>query len=41
VKLPVCRRHIPQEQVWGNPGSPVARNRMLPQRQPPSKTRKI
>ena len=36
VRLPVCRRHMPQEQVWGKSGAPVALNRTWPQKQPPS-----
>lgn len=37
VSAPLWRWHILQEQVCGQPGEPVARNRIFPQRQPPSK----
>ena len=36
VSAPECRWHIRQEQVWGHPAWPVARNRMCPHRHPPS-----
>jgi hypothetical protein len=36
VGAPECRWHMWQEQVCGLPGDPAARNRMFPQRQPPS-----
>lgn len=36
VSAPECRWHIRQEQVWGDPAGPVARNRMCPHRHPPS-----
>jgi hypothetical protein len=36
VRAPECLRQLSQEQVWGLPGSPVTRNRIEPQRQPPS-----
>jgi hypothetical protein len=37
VSAPECRRQLSHEQVCGWPGAPVVRNRMAPQRQPPSK----
>jgi hypothetical protein len=36
VSAPEWRWHILQEQVWGQLPGPVALNRMLPQRHPPS-----
>jgi hypothetical protein len=36
VSAPECRWHIRQEQVWGDPAGPVARNRMCPHRHPPT-----
>lgn len=35
VRPPEWRWHIPQEQVWGKRGSPLATKRMRPHRQPP------
>jgi hypothetical protein len=36
VREPECLRQLSHEHVWGFPGSPVTRNRMWPQMQPPS-----
>jgi hypothetical protein len=36
VREPECLRQLSHEHVWGLPGSPVTRNRMWPQMQPPS-----
>ena len=35
VSPPEWRWHMLHEQVWGLPGTPLASNLMLPQRQPP------
>jgi hypothetical protein len=36
VREPECLRQLSHEHVWGFPGSPVARNLMELQMQPPS-----